>query len=239
MQDTQYLNPTPGASLLLSFRLQSRTTLIIGSGKLAASRALSALEADSTVVVLASGGLDSACEELRWRAGQAQLTVLDWDACRGTAWQESEGDSGVLQSFLNSYDGDISFVCVTDTLIGTTDRRSKASNLQRVQQAFRTCSRVIQLMDKVVVLPLCCIHELIFIVLQQKELLLNNTRSRSPPLAFIRTESELHLGGPDHNLIRARSTESYLSHIEYSFLGPWFLADWQRPYYRQRSTHHG
>ena len=136
MQDTQYPNPTPGASLILAFRLQSRTTLIIGSGKLAASRALSALEADSTVVVLTSGGLDSACEELRWRAGQGQLTVLDWDACHGAASQEPEGDSGALQSFLNTYDGDISFVCVTDTLIGTTDRRSKAS-ASRIYQICR------------------------------------------------------------------------------------------------------
>ena len=127
MQDTQYPNPTPGASLVLAFRLQGRTTLVIGSGKLAASRAFSALEADSTVVVLASGGLDSACEELRWRAGQAQLTVLDWDALPAYHEQESEGDSGALKSFLDSYDGDISFVCVTDTLIGTTDKRSKTS----------------------------------------------------------------------------------------------------------------
>jgi uroporphyrin-III C-methyltransferase len=125
MQDTQYPIPTPGASLVLAFRLQSRTTLIIGSGKLAASRAFSALEADSTVAVLASG---EPCEELRWRAGQGQLTLLDCAA-------EFERDSDALSSFLNSY-GDISFVCVTDTLIGSVNRRSKAS-ASRIYQVCR------------------------------------------------------------------------------------------------------
>lgn len=99
--------------------------MIIGSGKLAASRAFSALEADSTVVVLASGG---PCEELQWRAGQGQLTLLDWAA-------EFERDSGALSSFLNSY-GQISFVCVTDTLIGSVNRRSKAS-AARIYQVCR------------------------------------------------------------------------------------------------------
>ncbi|KAF8688705.1 hypothetical protein AX14_003435 [Amanita brunnescens Koide BX004] len=126
MQETQYPSPTPGASLVLAFRLQSRTTLIIGSGKLAATRAFSALEADSTVVVLASGGLESACEELRWRAGQGQLTLLDSDDLLPACATEFERDLGALQSFLTSY-GDISFVCVTDTLIGSVNRRSKAS----------------------------------------------------------------------------------------------------------------
>lgn len=125
MQDTQYPIPTPGASLVLAFRLQSRRTVIIGSGKLAASRAFSALEADSTVVVLASG---EPCEELRWRAGQGQLTLLDCPA-------QFERDSGALSAFLNGY-GDISFVCVTDTLIGSANRRSKAS-ASRIYQVCR------------------------------------------------------------------------------------------------------
>ncbi|KAK2459552.1 hypothetical protein APHAL10511_008431 [Amanita phalloides] len=127
MQDSRYTNPTPGASLILSFRLQDRTTLIIGSGRLAASRAFSALEADSKVVVLASGGPGSACEELQWRAGQNQLTLLDWDTLpASSSATDFERDIEALQSFLQNH-ANISFVCVTDTLIDSPNRRSKVS----------------------------------------------------------------------------------------------------------------
>ncbi|KAF7347246.1 Uroporphyrin-III C-methyltransferase [Mycena venus] len=97
--------PEGGASLLLSFRLRNRTTLILGSGSLAASRAFSALEADSAVTVISKGGLASACEELQWRARQNQLTVLDWDALPQSS--ASEEDSN-LDCYLSTT-GNISF----------------------------------------------------------------------------------------------------------------------------------
>jgi siroheme synthase (precorrin-2 oxidase/ferrochelatase) len=77
----------PGASLLLAFRAQPQSTtkpvLIIGSSALAVSRAFSALEASYPVIVLSPA---DACDELRWRAEQQQITLLpfDGDAAFGT-----------------------------------------------------------------------------------------------------------------------------------------------------------
>ncbi|KAJ7894566.1 uroporphyrin-III C-methyltransferase [Mycena leptocephala] len=93
--------PQGGASLVLSFRLHGRTTLILGSGSLAGSRAFSALEANSAVTIIAKGGLASACEELQWRAQQNQLALL----------------------------------CITDTVLGDSNRRSRAS----AERIYRVC----------------------------------------------------------------------------------------------------
>ncbi|KAJ7157299.1 uroporphyrin-III C-methyltransferase [Mycena filopes] len=123
--------PTGGASLLLSFRLRSRATLILGSGSLAASRAFSALEADSTVTVISKGGLASACEELQWRAQQNQLTVLDWDALPQSSTSEEEGS---LDCYISTAK-DISFVCITDTVLSDPQRRSRAS----AERLYRVC----------------------------------------------------------------------------------------------------
>ncbi|KAJ6601134.1 uroporphyrin-III C-methyltransferase [Mycena vulgaris] len=120
--------PQGGASLVLSFRLQSRSTLILGSGTLAASRAFSALEADSAVTIISKGGLVSACEELQWRAQQQQLTVLDWDAL-----SSSTEDTG-LDCYLATA-MDISLVCITDTVLGDPHRRSRAS----AERIYRVC----------------------------------------------------------------------------------------------------
>ena len=109
--------PTGGASLFLTFRMPSKTTLIIGSSTLAASRAFAALEADSQVVVIAKGGLINACEELRWRATQGQLTLLDWDALPGGSTAYTDRDIQALDSYLATTQG-IFLVCVTDTVNG-------------------------------------------------------------------------------------------------------------------------
>ncbi|KAF7307587.1 Uroporphyrin-III c-methyltransferase [Mycena indigotica] len=117
-------SPQGGASLILSFHLQTRTTLIIGSGTLAASRAFAALEADSNVLIVARGGTEAVCQELKWRAEQGQLEVVDWDG-------EHED---TLESYLASTKHNISLVCVTDTLIGP-ERRSRES----AQRIYRLC----------------------------------------------------------------------------------------------------
>ncbi|KAJ6541669.1 uroporphyrin-III C-methyltransferase [Mycena capillaripes] len=120
-----------GASLLLSFRLHNRGILILGSGPLAASRAFSALEADSAVTVIAKGGISSACEELQWRAQQNQLSVLDWDALPQSS--ASEEDSS-LDCYLSAT-REIRFVCITDTVLGDPQRRSRAS----AERIYRVC----------------------------------------------------------------------------------------------------
>ncbi|KAJ7083379.1 uroporphyrin-III C-methyltransferase [Mycena belliarum] len=121
--------PQGGASLVLSFRLRNRKILILGSGPLAASRAFSALEADSAITVIAKGGLTSACDELRWRVQQQQLRVVDWD----TLPQSSSGTEE--EASLGSHLTDTSFVCVTDTVLGEPNRRGRAS----AERIYRLC----------------------------------------------------------------------------------------------------
>lgn len=126
--------PTPvgGASLIISLRLQSKTTLIVGSGPLAASRAFSALEADSEVIILAHGGVDSLCDELKWRVQQRQVRFVDWDDLPSSS--ESTSDADRLDAFLQSTDN-IALAIVTDTL-SATHRRSHAS-AQQLYNVFK------------------------------------------------------------------------------------------------------
>ncbi|EMD42267.1 hypothetical protein CERSUDRAFT_147974 [Gelatoporia subvermispora B] len=128
-----YPQPTGDASLLLSFRLQDKTFLIIGSNALAASRAFSALEANSIVIVIAKGGADAACEELRWRSQQGQLSILDLDALPSSSDRSADGDrdAGVLDAFISTTGG-VSLVCITDTILGSSpySRRTRESALQ-------------------------------------------------------------------------------------------------------------
>lgn len=131
-------SPRRGASLMLAFRMQSKLTLVVGSGNLAASRALAAVEADSDVVVLCKGGPKSACEELRWRAGDGQLELLDLDELPGPSSSDDalEHDFLSINSFLDSRP-QIALVCITDTLasLEASSRRSSAS----AAQLYRAC----------------------------------------------------------------------------------------------------
>lgn len=112
----EYPPPTTGASLILAFR--PTKVLILGSGPLAASRAFSALEANSEVYILAHGGLEHACDELKWRSSQGQVVLADWG-------QDVELELGGLEKYLDSTPG-ISLACITDTAI-TQQRRDKDS----------------------------------------------------------------------------------------------------------------
>ncbi|GJE97828.1 uroporphyrin-III C-methyltransferase [Phanerochaete sordida] len=127
-------SPVGGASLVLSFRLQKRTVVIVGSNALAASRALSALEADSRVVVLAKGGLDVACEELRWRAEHGEVEVVDFDSLPGTSASNEDRDAAALDAYLAAAQS-VAFVIVTDTVLGAdpTRRRSPDSSTRIAQ----------------------------------------------------------------------------------------------------------
>jgi len=117
--------PVGGASLLLSFRLEQKTTVIVGSSALAAKRAFAALEANSSVVVFSKdGGL---CEELRWRAENGQLTLKPLGS-------SEEEDEDTLESYLGSSTGDISFVCVTDTLSTISEGKRSFESANRIHQ---------------------------------------------------------------------------------------------------------
>ena len=123
-----YPSPVGGASLLLSFKLHRQTVVIVGANTLAASRAFAALEADSNVVVMASGGLDAACDELKWRAHAGQLQVVDLDQLPCSVEDAVDRQAQALDDYLGTLDR-VRLVCVTDTLLSgdSASRRSRTS----------------------------------------------------------------------------------------------------------------
>ncbi|KAJ8507213.1 hypothetical protein ONZ45_g10400 [Pleurotus djamor] len=127
---SSYPSPVRGASLVLSFRLHNRTTIIIGGGQLAATRAFAALEADSIVVIITRG---PPCDELCWREQQGQLTILDFDKLPSSS--SGSSDDQILSEYLSQHPG-ANFVCVTDTITGSQRRsRHSASSIHRVCKA--------------------------------------------------------------------------------------------------------
>ncbi|EJC98621.1 uroporphyrin-III C-m [Fomitiporia mediterranea MF3/22] len=131
---TSFTSPQRGASLMLAFR--PKLTVVIGSNRLAATRAFAALEADSAVVILARGGFEFACEELQWRSTKEELEILDLDEMVGQGregWDAELAEALALEKFLDSQSqGSVSLVFITDTLINadTSERRSRRSASQ-------------------------------------------------------------------------------------------------------------
>ncbi|KAM5539972.1 hypothetical protein V8D89_006475 [Ganoderma adspersum] len=117
--------PIGGASLLVAFRPVQRTVIIVGGNTLAASRAFAAIQADANVLVVAKGGFEGACEELRWRAGQKQLELLDFDTLPSSQAgpEDSWRDGKALDTFIYQLPTKPAMVCVTDTVIGPTGYR--------------------------------------------------------------------------------------------------------------------
>ena len=120
--------PVGGASLLLSIRLEKKTTVIVGSSALAAKRAFAALEADSSVVVFSKD--DALCDELRWRAGRGQLTLEPLGSTE-------EEDEAILESYLESPTEGVSFVCVTDTLSTMPEGKRSTESADRIHRICR------------------------------------------------------------------------------------------------------
>ncbi len=137
---SSYPVPQRGASMMLAFRMSGKLTVIVGAGRLAASRALHALEADSRVVILCRGGVNggSCCDELRWREKIGEVEVKDLaDICNDHGTSEGgplaeENEVTGIERFL-ARSLPVSLVCVTDTLIcgkattPSSTRRSRAS----------------------------------------------------------------------------------------------------------------
>ena len=123
--------PTPqrGASLIVSYRVATRTVLIVGANRLAATRAFAALEADSNVVIASQGSLETTCDEIRWRVDQGQLSHVDL-----THPDLPSRFQSLLQSLTN-----VALVCVTETLISTTpglaDHRTAAKIIYDICKA--------------------------------------------------------------------------------------------------------
>ncbi|CAO3635570.1 unnamed protein product [Mucor hiemalis] len=68
------LTPQGGASLMIAFRCNRKNILVIGYDEIAASRVLSALEADAKVTLV--GPLRSMCNDLLYRIGEEQVEWL-------------------------------------------------------------------------------------------------------------------------------------------------------------------
>ncbi|KAI0652572.1 uroporphyrin-III C-methyltransferase [Trametes meyenii] len=130
--------PTGGASLLLAFKPVKKHILIIGGNSLAAKRGFAALEAEANVIVLVRGGLDAACEELRWRAKKGQLELLDLDVlpCSSAAPDDVYHDAKAIDTFIYSRPTKIHLLCITDTVssLNTTSRRTYASAAEIVRE---------------------------------------------------------------------------------------------------------
>ena len=140
---TPFPTPQGGAALLLSFRLQHKVTLILGSGTLAATRVFAALEADSSVILLAHGGLNSACEELQWRTRQGQIRFVDWDQLPSSSSGPNK-DADSLDAFLHATPG-ISLAAITDTL-STSHKRTFAS-AERLYHVFKARNIPVNITD--------------------------------------------------------------------------------------------
>lgn len=138
MSSNEYATPQRGASFILAFR--ARTTVIIGSNRLAATRAFSALGADSSVIVLAKGGTSAACEELKWREQNKELEIVNLDQLAGPSETSRDSEAAAFESYLDGQTpGSISSVFITDTLINsdTSYRRSQSS----ATELYQVCRR--------------------------------------------------------------------------------------------------
>ncbi|KAG9313830.1 uroporphyrin-III C-methyltransferase [Chiua virens] len=149
--------PMGGASLMLSFRMPTKSVLIVGGDALAASRAYASLEADAVVKVMVSGGLGAVCDELRWRAEHGQLDVLDWDSLPVPEPHPNSQAANTLKInrdvvaldhyFANTH---VSLVSVTDTIStspGASIARLRATHLARVCRTHRIPINVADMPD--------------------------------------------------------------------------------------------
>lgn len=134
LMNQRYPQPQGGAALPLTFHPSAQTpVLVIGHGKLAASRAFTFLDSSARVIVT-SHDLGGACGELKFRVNNQQV---EWQAAPTGNPQENE--VGAWAEYLDSIEG-LSLVAVTDTALTTStipgDRRSFTS-AKAIHQACR------------------------------------------------------------------------------------------------------
>jgi uroporphyrin-III C-methyltransferase len=141
--------PSGGASLVLTLTSRNRTILILGSSRLAASRAFLALDADANVLISAPGGPSQACDEIKHRLEQGQIGWLDFDQCERV--QSVEAWTAALEQLGT----DLSLVCLTDTVLDasgsspslTSDTHTKSSRRRSLAsiQALRSACIALRL----------------------------------------------------------------------------------------------
>ncbi|SNX85734.1 related to MET1 - siroheme synthase [Melanopsichium pennsylvanicum] len=125
--------PNPTASLLLSHRpAAGKVALVLGTGKLAASRCFACLEAAIKPIVISVSPSDSskpnqACPEIQHRIASGQVLHHTVDSI---AFSTKSSVQTTFDHILNTFDGDynaIFAVCITDTLHSGDDPHSSSS----------------------------------------------------------------------------------------------------------------
>ena len=107
--------PQGGAALPMIFTPRHLPVLVIGSNRLAAGRIYTLIEADADVIIASSSTLSNAHEEVQYRVKRSEARYVQLHPVDMQDW-------AVYLSRNN-----IALVCITDTLIGSTHRRSAES----------------------------------------------------------------------------------------------------------------
>lgn len=144
-------SPSGSASLLLSFTPRNRTILILGSQRLAASRAFLALDADARVVVASTsgGGRESACDEIRSRVRNDEVEWVDLE--EPSAGQEDE--LAFWERTLQGMGSELALMCVTDTVLDASAtmsppaKRRSLRSLLAIRQACTTLRIPVNISD--------------------------------------------------------------------------------------------
>ncbi|KAL7413943.1 tetrapyrrole methylase [Mrakia frigida] len=121
-QSSPFPTPSGSASLLLSFTPKDRSILVLGSSRIAASRAFLGLDANARVVVSSSSGLDSACDEIKWRVERKEIDWLDIEAVSAV----QEESSSFWEETFGALGRDLALVCVTDAVLDASTNSTTA-----------------------------------------------------------------------------------------------------------------
>ena len=123
VDDALYPAPQFGAGLPLTFQPRGLTCVVVGTNRLAATRALAMLEADATVVIMSEKALENedVADEIQYRVAEGQMSYVQ---VKDADWRE------LLE--------EASLVCVTDTLIGSAQRSERSVEaISEAAQALR------------------------------------------------------------------------------------------------------
>ena len=117
-----FSSPQGGAALPITFTPRHLPVLVVGSNRLAASRVCTLMEADADVYIASSSALSESHEEVQYRVKRSEARYVQLHPLDMQDW-------AIYLSKTN-----IALVCITDTLIGSTHRRS-AESVEMISKA--------------------------------------------------------------------------------------------------------
>lgn len=138
-----FSEPQGNGSLLLAFKSQKNSILVIGSNTVAATRIFSALDADYSVFLLDTPGSDP-CSEIKYRIDKGQIEKFDWDKLftPNVTPSLSEAIVDLLHQHRN-----ISLVCVADTSIREGPGRRTSPSAKQISEACHQCRVPVNITD--------------------------------------------------------------------------------------------